>query len=192
MKFISNFIFILSLYLIKCLNKLRHFTVKDILDMEKNKENLGFIYINSRNMSHNFFMDEVSNYLKLNPLEQYNFGYLDIENDQKMLNYFKIKDIKDSGIIIYCFEDDIYYVEEKINHLDEVKNILEQVKNNTLNWSSNNIVERVFYLITGKRYGKKAHIYFAYGICLISILLFIFVNYLTKKDEKELNEKKKK
>jgi hypothetical protein len=158
--------------------------------MEKKKENLGLIFINSKNISHNFFMEEVSNYLQSNPLEEYNFGYLDIENDYRMLEYFKIKNVRDSGIIIYKFNNKNYYVGEGINHLNEVKDIFEQIKNNKLNWSSNSIIERIFYLITGKRYGKEAHSMFSFGICIISLLIYITVNIKARKFEREMLEKR--
>ena len=188
----KNFTIILIFYLIKCLYSLPRFTAINILEMEKKKENLGLIYINSKNVSHNLFMEEFSNYLQLNPLDKYNFGYLDIEDDKKILKYFKIKNVIDIGILIYRFDNEIYYIKEGLNNLNEIKNIFEQINNKKLNWSSNSIIERMLYLITGKRYGKNAHVWFAYGIFGFSFLLFIFVNYLAKKEEKELNLKKKK
>ena len=158
--------------------------------MEKNKESLALIYINPKNISHNFFLEEVSNYLQTNPLNKYNFGYLDIEDDKKMLEYFKIKNERDSGVIFYKFDNKNYYVGEGINHLNEVKDIFEQIKNNKLNWSSNSIIERIFYLITGKRYGKEAHSMFSFGICIISLLIYITVNIKARKFEREILEKR--
>jgi hypothetical protein len=35
-----------------------------------------------------------------------------------MLEYFKIKNVRDSGIIIYKFNNKNYYVGEGINHLN--------------------------------------------------------------------------
>ena len=158
--------------------------------MEKNKESLALIYINSKNISHYFFLEEVSNYLQTNPLSKYNFGYLDIENDKRMLEYFKIKNERDSGVIFYKFDNKNYYVGEGINHLNEVKELFEQITNNKLNWSSNSIIERIFYLITGKRYGKEAHSMFSFGICIISLLVYIFVNIKARRFEREMIEKR--
>jgi hypothetical protein len=135
-------------------------------------------------------LEEVSNYFQLNPLKKYTYGYLDIENDEKMLEFFRIKNTKDSGIVIYKFENNNYYVGEGINHLNEVKDIFEQIKNNKLNWSSNSIIERIFYLITGKRYGKEAHSMFSFGICIISLLIYITVNIKARKFEREMLEKR--
>ena len=158
--------------------------------MEKKKESLVLIYINSKNISHGFFMEEVTNYLQFNPLEKYKFGYLDLEDDYIMLEFFKIKNMRDSGIIIYRFDNKNYYVGEEINHLNEVKDIFEQIKNNKLNWSSNSIIERIFFLITGKRYGKEAHSMFSFGICLISLLFYIIVNIKARRFERDIIEKR--
>lgn len=190
MKYYEALIIILILYSVKCFHKLPHLTRREILAMEKNKESLGLIYINSKNISHNFFMEEVTNYLKLKPLENYKFGFLDIENDQKMLEFFKIKNVRDSGIIIYRFDNKHFYVGEGINHLQEIKDIFEQIKNKKLNWSSNSLIERMFYLITGKRYGKEAHNMFSFGICFISLLFYIYVNHKVRREERETIEKR--
>ena len=98
--------------------------------------------------------------------------------------------MRDSGIIIYRFDNKNYYVGEGINHLNEVKDIFEQIKNNKLNWSSNSIIERIFFLITGKRYGKEAHSIFSFGICLISLLFYIIVNIKARRFERDMIEKR--
>ena len=107
-----------------------------------------------------------------------------------MLEYFKIKNERDSGVIFYKFDNKNYYVGEGINHLNEVKELFEQITNNKLNWSSNSIIERIFYLITGKRYGKEAHSMFSFGICIISLLVYIFVNIKARRFEREMIEKR--
>ena len=191
MKFYLTIIIIVSIiYTIKGSHKLPRLTRKSILQMEKNKESLALIYINTKNISHQFFMEEVSNYLQLNPLNKYNFGYLETENDKKMLEYFKIKNEKESGIIFYRFDNKNYYVGEGINHLNEVKDLLEKIKNNKLNWSSNSIIEKIFYLVTGKRYGKEAHSMFSFGICVISLLIYIFVNMKARRYERKMIEER--
>ena len=190
MKLYQSFIIIFILYSIKCLKKLPRLTRKDIFKIEKNKESLILIYINSKNISHTFFLEEVSNYLQQNPIEDiFHFGYLDMVLDEKMLEFFKIKNDRDSGIIIYRFINNNYYVGEGINHLYEVKDIVEQINNNKLNWSSNSLIEKAFYLITGKRYGREAHTKFSFGICFFSILIYIIVNIQARRAEREMIEK---
>ena len=190
MKLYQIFIIILVLYSIKCLKKLPRLTRKDIFKIEQNKESLILIYINSKNISHNFFKEEVSNFFQQNPIqEKYHYGYLDIVFDEKMLQFFKIKNDRDSGIIIYRFRNNNYYVGEGINHLYEVKDIVEQINNNKLNWSSDSLIEKAFYLITGKRYGKEAHSMFSFGICILSLLIYIFVNIQARRAEREMIEK---
>ena len=191
MRFNLTIIIILSsIFIIKSVHKLPRLTRKEIFKMEKNKESLALIYIDPKNISHNFFLEEVSNYLQTNPLNKYNFGYLDIEDDKRMLEYFKIKNERDSGVIFYKFDNKNYYVGEGINHLNEVKELFEQIMNNKLNWSSNSIIESIFYLITGKRDGKEAHSMFSFGICVISLLVYIFVNTRARRLEREMIEKR--
>ena len=190
----KNFL-IISLFFILCssiicLRKLKRLTNKELYDMDHNKECVGLIYINSKNTSHNFFMDELVDYLEIKPLMNYNFGYLDVENDKRLLEYFKIRNVRDSGLILYNFANKNYYVKEGINHLKEAKEIFEQVENGTLNWSTNSIIEKIFFMITGKRYGKEAHSMFSFGVCFISILIYSYVNMKARREEREMIEKR--
>ena len=190
MKIIYTLILILIFYSIKCIEKLPRLTRREILKIEKKKENVALIYINLKNISHNFFLEEVSNYFQLNPLKKYTYGYLDIENDEKLLDFFKIKNTRDSGLILYDFKNKNYYVEEGINHMKEVMDIFEKIEINKLNWSSNSIIEKIFFLITGKRYGKEAHSMFSFGLCLISLIIYIIVNLKARRFEREMIEKR--
>ena len=173
-----------------CLHKLRRLTSRELLQMEKNKEKVCLLFVNQKNISHNFFMDELHDYLEIRPLERFNFGYLDVENDQKLLEFFKIRNKRDSGIIIYNFENKNFYVEEGINHMKDIKAIFEKIENGKLNWSSNSILEKIFFLITGKRYGKEAHSMFSFGICLLSIAIYMFVSIKARREERKMIEQK--
>ena len=190
----KNFLLILLFFvLLNCafgLRKLNRLTNRELMKMEKNKECVGLIYINQNNMSHNFFMEELADYLEINPLEKFNFGYLDVENDKKLLEYFKIRNVRDSGLILYNFANKNYYVEEGLNHLKEVKEIFEKVEKGNLNWFSNSIIEKIFFLITGKRYGKEAHSMFSFGICFISIIIYTYVNMRARREERKMIEKR--
>ena len=172
------------------LDKLKRLTKRDLSIMERKKEKVCFIYIKESNISHIFFKNELSNFLRYKPLENYNFGFLDIENDQKLLEFFKIRNTRDSGLILYDFKNKNYYVEEGINHMKEVHDIFEKIEINKLNWSSNSIIEKIFFLITGKRYGKEAHSMFSFGICLISIIIYIVINIKVRREEREMFEKR--
>ena len=190
MKINLLFIFLTEYISINCAKKLPRLTRREILDTEKKKENIGLIYINSRNISHKFFMEEVSGYLANHQMEKYHFGYLDIVNDKNLLDFFKIKNERDSGIIIYKFGNKNYYVGEGINHLDQVIDIFEQIEKNKLNWSTNSLIEAIFFFITGKRYGKEAHSMFSFGICIISILIYMGTNIYFRRQERNMIEKK--
>lgn len=184
---------IISLILINTiysLHKLRRLTSRELLQMEKNKEKVCLIYVNLNNITHSFFMDELHNYLQIKPLEKFNFGYLDVENDHKLLEFFKIRNKRDSGIIIYNFANKNFYVEEGINRMKEIKEIFEKIENNKLNWSSNSILEKIFFLITGKRYGKEAHSIFSFGICLLSIAIYTFVSIKARREERKMIEQR--
>ena len=185
--FISLLVILLnSVYL----RKLRRLTNRDLALLEKNKQKVGLIYVNQANMSHIFFMDELYNFLKFKPLENYTFGFLDIENDQKLLDFFKIKNTRDSGLILYNFANNNFYVEEGVNHMKEINAIFEQIEKGKLNWSSNSVIEKIFFLITGKRYGKEAHSMFSFGICLISIIIYTIINIKMKREERKIIEQR--
>ena len=173
-----------------CLYKLKRLTNRELALMERNKQKVGLIYINQSNMSHIFFMDELYHFLQYKPLENFTFGFLDIENDQKLLDFFKIRNKRDSGLIIYNFANNNYYVEEGINHMKEIIEIFEKIDNGKLNWSSNSILEKIFFLITGKRYGREAHSIFSFGICLLSILIYTIVNIKMRREERQMIEKR--
>ena len=172
------------------LDKLKRLTKRDLSIMERKKEKVCLIYIKESNISHIFFKNELSNFLRYKPLENYNFGFLDIENDKKLLEFFKIRNTRDSGLILYDFKNKNYYVEEGINHMKEVQDIFEKIEINKLNWSSNSIIEKIFFLITGKRYGKEAHSMFSFGICLISIIIYNFINIKMKREERKIIEQR--
>ena len=172
------------------LYKLKRLTKRDLSIMERKKEKVCLIYIKESNISHIFFKNELSNFLRYKPLENYNFGFLDIENDKKLLEFFKIRNTRDSGLILYDFKNKNYYVAEGINHMKEVQDIFEKIEINKLNWSSNSIIEKIFFLITGKRYGKEAHSMFSFGICLISIIIYIVINIKVRREEREMFEKR--
>lgn len=161
-----------------------------ILKVESKKENVALIYINPRNFSHNLFLQEAADYFASNPLEKYTYGYLEIEEDKKMLEFFKIKKLKESGIILYKFGKKEFYVGEGINTLKELDNIFEQIRNNKLNWSSNSIIEKLFFVVTGKRLGKEAHNYFSFALCIIATLIYISVNMWSKRQDRIMLEKR--
>ena len=189
----NNLIFLLiiiKISLLFCFSNVPRLTNRELAKMEKNKQKVGLIYVDLKNITHRFFMEEFSKFLMFKPLEKYNFGYLDIENDQQLLKFFSIKNKKDSGIIFYNFANKNYYVGESINHIEEVKDICEQIKSGKLNWSSNSIIEKIFFLVTGKRYGKDAHTMFSFGLCLISIMVYMGVNYKLRRDERDIIEKR--
>ena len=189
-KQLTFIILFISINAIYSLHKLRRLTSRELLQMEKNKEKVCLIYVNPKNITHSFFMDELHNYLQIKPLEKFNFGYLDVENDQKLLEFFKIRNKRDSGIIIYNFANKNFYVEEGINRMKEIKEIFEKIENNKLNWSSNSILEKILFLITGKRYGKEAHSIFSFGICLLSIAIYMFVSIKARREERKMIEQR--
>ena len=74
--------------------------------------------------------------------------------------------------------------------MKEIKAIFEQIEKGKLNWSSNSVIEKIFFLITGKRYGREAHSIFSFGICLLSIIFYTVVNIKMRRDERILLEKR--
>ena len=74
--------------------------------------------------------------------------------------------------------------------MKEIIEIFEKIDNGKLNWSSNSILEKIFFLITGKRYGREAHSIFSFGICLLSILIYTIVNIKMRREERQMIEKR--
>ncbi len=74
--------------------------------------------------------------------------------------------------------------------MKEINAIFEQIEKGKLNWSSNSVIEKIFFLITGKRYGREAHSIFSFGICLLSIIFYTVVNIKMRRDERILLEKR--
>lgn len=148
------------------------------------------VYLNLENNTQVKLLNGLSKYK-----EQYlniTFGYIDMINDKRLLDFFKITNKNDSGVIVYDFKNQRYYIEEQVSKILMIKKILDELNNKKLNWNSNHLIEKIFFLITGKRYGKLAHLYFSIGLLIISILIFIFVNIYVKqfKENDEIEKTK--
>ena len=188
---ILSLILIIYMHQIFCdKESLKRLDRRSILRVEYKKENIALIYINPKNFTHKLFLKEASDYLLSNPVENYTFGYLDINEDEKMLYFFKIQNLNESGIIIYKFSNKEYYVEEGVNTIKELEVIFDKIKNKKLNWSSNSIIERLFFVLTGKRLGKEAHNYFSFGLCIIATLIYIILNIWSKRQDRIMFEKR--
>ena len=186
-----SLILVINVHQILCEEEsLKRLDRRSILRVEYKKENVALIYINPKNFTHKLFLKEASGYLLSNPVENYTYGYLDINEDEKMLNFFKIQNLKESGIIIYKFSNKEFYVGEGVNTIKELEDIFDQIKNKKLNWSSNSIIERLFFVITGKRLGKEAHNYFSFGLCIIASLIYMSVNIWSKRQDRIMLEKR--
>ena len=59
---------------------------------------------------------------------------MDIEDGQKISKFVKIKNVSDSGIIIYRLDNKNFYVGKGLYHIHKIKDIFEQIKNKKLNW----------------------------------------------------------
>ena len=60
-------------------------------------------------------------------------------------------------------------------------------------WSFKNSLQSgksCYYIHNAKRYGKEAHSMFSFGICIISLLIYITVNIKARKFEREMLEKR--
>ncbi len=159
---------------------------------DKEKAILFIIYLNPSNNTQLNLLNELSNYK--NKYLNITFCFVDSKNDIRLIKFFKLKNINDPGIIIYNFQNHNFYVHEEISNFKNIEIILNNLNINKINWSTNSIIENLFYLITGKRYGKSAELYFCIILLIFALFIFSIVNYYFKKldDEKNFGQKKKK
>lgn len=182
-------LFILKLSVIFCYDIIK-LNVSLIDSFEKEKAILFIIYLNPSNNTQLNLLNEFSNYK--NKYSNITFCFIDSKNDIRLIKFFKLKNINDSGIIIYNFKNHNFYVHEEISNVKNMEVILNNLNLNKINWNTNSIIERIFYFITGKRYGKSADTYFSIILFIFSLLVFTVVNYYIKKFDDEKTKKQKK
>lgn len=166
-------------------SKLIELTPSIINSLDKDKQTLALIYYSIKDI---FLIKEIENLQK--EYSNYHFGYVDTTISANILSFFKISNINNTGFIIYNFNKQEYYVEEYISSVKEVRDCLNKTANNTLNWSSQSIVETVGWYITGKRLGQKAHYMLTFILSILAIAVFTMANIYSKRMERKEIEKK--
>ena len=156
--------------------------------VESRKSTLFMIYLNPLNKTQLDLLEEITEYKEIFP--NITFGYLDIIKDLKILEYFKLTNINESGIIIYDFKNKQFYIEEEVSNITTVEKIIKALNDKKINWNTNSIIEKIFYLITGKRYGKLAKTYLSFYLCILSILFYTGMNIYNKRMERKAIEKR--
>ena len=146
------------------------------------------IYINPLNKTQLKLLEDIEEYTEI--FKNITFGYIDTINDIKLLDYFKLTNTNDSGVIVYDFRNKQFYIKEEISNFTILETIIREINNKTLNWNTNSIIEKIFYLITGKRYGKLAKTYLSFGLCLFSIIFYTGMNLYSKRMERLAIEKR--
>lgn len=159
-----------------------------IYKAESRKSTLFMIYLNPLNKTQLDLLEEITEYKEIFP--NITFGYLDIIKDLKILEYFKLTNINESGIIIYDFKNKQFYIKEEISNYTILETIIKEINYKKLNWNTNSIIEKIFYLVTGKRYGKLAKTYLSFGLCLFSIIFYTGMNIYSKRMERLAIEKR--
>lgn len=162
--------------------------VKTIQKYHKSNNTLLMLYINPLNFTHKSLLETFTQVKIAFP--NYTYGYVDEVKDKDILNFFKLKDINDSGFIVYRFKDETFYIEENVHNISQIIEIINKIEDKSLNWFSTSIIEKAVEFITGKKYGKKAHTYFSFAICLISIFVYTAVNVWAKRQERKEIEKR--
>ena len=175
-------------YILCTSNEIKKLSIKDITKYHKTDTTLLLMYLNPLNFTHKALLDSFNN-IKLS-YPNYTYGYVDSVNDQNILNFFKLKDLNDTGLVLYRFFDEYYYYEENIHNASQIIEFITQVEKGTVNWYSNSLIERIFEIVTGKKYGKKAHTYFSFAVCIISIIVYTAVNVWAKREERKEIEKR--
>lgn len=175
-------------YILCTSNEIKKLSIKDITKYHKTDTTLLLMYLNPLNFTHKALLDSFNN-IKLS-YPNYTYGYVDSVNDQNILNFFKLKDLNDTGLVLYRFFDEYYYYEENIHNASQIIEFITQVEKGTVNWYSNSLIEKIFEIVTGKKYGKKAHTYFSFAVCIISIIVYTAVNVWAKREERKEIEKR--
>jgi len=153
------------------------------------KKNILFIlYINPNKTENILLLKNL--YSIQNNNKNFNFGFVDIRTDSKMLKYFQIENLNKTGMIIYNFKNRFFYINEDINNnnVNEIiNNIIIEINNNKLNWNSNSFIEKILFLFTGKRFGKKIKEYLLFISSLfLTIFYTIYKIYLKRKERENI------
>ena len=175
-------------YILCTSNEMKKLSIKDITKYHKTDTTLLMMYLNPLNFTHKAMLDTFQQIQLSYP--NYTYGYVDAVSDQNILHFFKLKDLNDTGLVIYRFYDEHFYYEENIHNATQIIDFITQVENGTVNWYSNSLIERIFEIVTGKRYGKKAHTYFSFAVCIVSIIVYTAVNIWAKREERKEIEKR--
>lgn len=179
--FVLIFLLFINLYLCHNITQLTSISIQRMA--KKHKDTLVMLYLDPKNYTQHFFLEDLSMIMKSYP--NYTFGYIDTNKDSQILSFFNLKNTKTIGFIIYNFKKDEFYIEEDIKSKDTIIDILSQIDKNKLNWMTNGIVERIFEALTGKKYGKKAHTYLSFIICILSIVYYTIMNIIRKRKERK-------
>ena len=155
------------------------------------KKNILFIlYINPNKTENILLLKKLYSIQNNNKYKNLNFGFVDITTDSKMLKYFQIENLNKTGIIIYNFKNRFFYIKENINNnnMNEIiENIIIEIINNKLNWNSNSFIEKILFLFTGKRFGKKIKEYLLFISSLfLTIFYTIYKIYLKRKERENI------
>ena len=155
------------------------------------KKNILFIlYINPNKTENILLLKKLYSIQNNNKYKNLNFGFVDITTDSKMLKYFQIENLNKTGIIIYNFKNRFFYIKENINNnnVNEIiENIIIEIINNKLNWNSNSFIEKILFLFTGKRFGKKIKEYLLFISSLfLTIFYTIYKIYLKRKERENI------
>ena len=115
------------------------------------------------------------------------FGYLDINEDESMLSFFRInKQILDSTIIVYDFNKGKYHLREYTNN-ESLEKLIEDFDNNKLWWKSGYFLEDFLSGTLGLNINRNYLIFFFMMIfSIIAIFGCIFCFQTFEKIDKKL------
>ena len=188
------YIYILFLHalipLISSSSLCQHFTSQDIINFQGTKNIVLMFYFNEQNTTHHSLFTQYTNlYDKYkNIRSNYTFGYIDSYLDRQLLTFFRLKNVNDTGFIIYIFAEDLFYFEESITEVSQIEAMITNMENRKINWYSTGIIERIFDYIAGKRLGQRAYTYFTAIVSVIAIIVYVSANIWSKQVEKSLKQ----
>ena len=150
-------------------------------------KNILFILYTNPNKTENILILK-NLYSIQNKNKNFKFSFIDIRTDSKMLKFFKIENINKTGIIIYNFKNRYFYINENINNNnvnETINNIIIEINNNKINWNTNSFLEKILFLFTGKRFGKKIKDYLFFITSLFFTIFYTIYKIYLKRKERE-------
>ena len=114
------------------------------------------------------------------------FGYINIDSDYHLIEYFHIKKNIDESVIFYDFKKGKYYVDNYKDSSTRVEYLIDLLDKNKINWKSGYFIEDFLYKF-GINIDRNILLFgFIIILSLIIIFVFLFICLFIEKIDKKL------